>query len=61
MAKKITELKTEDLHKQEMELRNKIQDFRLKGNTGNNTQEYKNLRKERARILTELQGRTTQE
>lgn len=57
MAKKITEMSTEDLQKKDLELRMQLQDLRIKGSTGNNTQEHKQLRKERARVLTELQGR----
>lgn len=50
-------MSTEDLQKKDLELRMQLQDLRIKGSTGNNTQEHKQLRKERARVLTELQGR----
>lgn len=61
MAKKIKEMSVEELQEKDFELRQQLQDIRIKGIAGNNTQEHKQLRKERARVLTALQGRTQEE
>ena len=50
----------EDLNKRAREIGQRIQELAFQG-ASKNTMERKTLRKERARILTELNGRTQEE